>query len=197
MAEAYYQSHILEHTAKTLSGKFSRALAHLLSPNDQTMAGAAPDRLFPAESSPSHTEEENPSAVARVFTEAFVRALKLKQELLLSRSQYKLVFFGPGEMFDPDRMMRDGEGYRAFAPGRDWPRQRTQAKEDGGGLERRVKLCLFPALYARGEKELPGEYGVGVSVRNCLVDCDNFITGDANDVVDGMFSLVVKGVVLV
>ncbi|KAL2131320.1 hypothetical protein VTI74DRAFT_5259 [Chaetomium olivicolor] len=193
MSEAYYKSHILQTTAKMLSSKFSRALAHLISPNDQTMVGAELDGLFPAEDQSSHTEDP----VAKVFADAFVRALKLKQSLVLSRSKYKLVFFSPGDMFDSDTMIRDGEGYRAFAPARalgknlrDWRRQR-QVEEN-----LRIKLCLFPALYSRPEGDLTRDYGVGVSVRNCLVDCDNFVT-DGTDIRKGALSLVVKGVVLV
>ncbi|GAB1316044.1 hypothetical protein MFIFM68171_06254 [Madurella fahalii] len=193
MSGGYFKSHILQTTAKILSDQFCNALAHLILPNDQTMVGAEPDGLFPADGHPSHAE--NP--VAKVFTEAFVRALKLKQGLVLSRSKSKLVFFGPGDVFDPDTMIRDGDGYSAFVPPRalgkkfkGWPRQR-QAEENSS-----IKLCLFPALYSRPEGELTKDYGIGVSVRNCLVDCDNFVTDDA-DVGKGGFSLVVKGVVLV
>ncbi|KAK4240613.1 hypothetical protein C8A03DRAFT_31320 [Achaetomium macrosporum] len=206
MSEAYYQTHILQASAKTLSTKFSSALAHLLSPNDQTTAGAEPDGLFPSHcssgsSSSSHHTEENP--VAKVFNEAFARALTLKQDLVvLSRSTYKLVFFRPGDVFDPHTMMRDGEGYRAFAPARARAREkkvaedlRDQRRAEGEGS--RVKICLFPALYSRPERELTGDdYGVGACVTNCLVDCDNFVA-DEPDTGEGMFSLVVKGVVLV
>ncbi|KXX74365.1 hypothetical protein MMYC01_209542 [Madurella mycetomatis] len=193
MSEGYFKSHILPTTAKALSETFCNALAHIISPNDQTMVGAEPDGLFPAGVHASQTE--NP--VATVFSETFVRALKLKQDLMLSRNKYKLVFFRPGDVFDSDTMIRDGDGYSAFTPARalgkkskDWPRQR-QAEGNSN-----IKLCLFPALYSRPEEGLTGDYGIGVSVRNCLVDCDNFITDDDGSG-EGELSLVVKGVVLV
>ena len=127
MSQDYFEHHILQPTAKTLSDKLCNALGRLISPNDQTMAGAEPDGLFPAPAEAAHsshstttttttTTDENP--VAKVFTEAFVRALRLKQGLLLSRSKYKLVFFRPGDVFDPDTMMREGDGYSALVPAR-------------------------------------------------------------------------------
>lgn len=193
MSERYFQSHILPTTAGGLSERFCSALAHLISPNDQTMVGAEPEGLFPAEADASHTE----NAVATVFAEAFARALKLKQGLVLSRNKYKLVFFRPGDVFDPDTMMRDGDGYSAFTPARalgkkwkGWPRQRQ------AGDSSSIKLCLFPALYSSPEEGLTGDYGIGVSVKNCLVDCGNFVT-DGADSGEDVFSLVVKGVVLV
>jgi len=59
-----------------------------------------------------------------------------------------------------------------------------------------VRLCLFPALLARREEDVPGkEYGKQMNVKNCLVDCDNFVKGAGQQL--GGFEVVVRGVVLV
>ncbi|KAL2022213.1 hypothetical protein VTK56DRAFT_5823 [Thermocarpiscus australiensis] len=199
ISEEYFVSHILQTSAKSLANQLYNALAHLISPNDDTMIGnTEPDdgSLFPAtEPPPSYPEHP----VASLFTEAFVRALTLKQELVLSKAKYRLVFFQPGNLFNADIMIRDGDGDSAFVPmsalgkeaRKNWPKPRHVEKES------RIKLCLFPALYSRRKEEVTAAFGIGVDVRNCLVDCDNFITGDQVDVGDGSFSLVVKGVVLV
>lgn len=196
MSEAHFTSHILQDAATTLSEIFCTALTPLVSPNNQTIVGAEPY-------SPSSPEEEDQllkrqpeSPVSELFAEAFVRALTLKQQLVLSRNKYKLVFFSPGDRFDPDTMIGDGDGYSAFVPERvkrkmnGWPRQHPVADDS------RIKLCLFPALYSRAEGELTQEYGVGVTVKNCLVECDNFVRDRTDVQVEG-FTLVVKGVVLV
>lgn len=191
ISEGYFVSRILQTSAKSLANKLSNALAHLISPNDDTMIGAELE-------DGSLSSVENP--VANLFTEAFVRALTLKQELVLLKTKYRLVFFQPGDLFNADTMIRDGDGDSAFVPTRalgkearkDWPRPRHMEKNS------RIKLCLFPALYSkRKEEPTTAEFGIGVDVRNCLVDCDNFITDSQTDVGDGSFSLVVKGVVLV
>jgi hypothetical protein len=159
------------------------------------MVGAEPySSSSPQEEDQLKRQPENP--VSKLFSEAFVRALTLKQQLVLSRNKYKLVFFRPGDRFDRDAMIGDGDGYSAFVPERvkrkmnGWPRQRRVANDS------RIKLCLFPALYARAEGELTQDYGVGVTVKNCLVECDNFVRDRTDVRVEG-FTLVVKGVVLV
>ncbi|KAK3292017.1 uncharacterized protein B0H64DRAFT_408729 [Chaetomium fimeti] len=198
ISEGYFVSHILQTSAKSLANKLYNALAHLISPNDDTMIGAEPEggSVFPAEEAHSSNIER---PVASLFTEAFTRALTLKRELALLKTKYKLVFFRPGDLFNTDTMIRDGDGDSAFVPKRalgkevrkDWPRPRYMEKNS------RIKLCLFPALYSRRKEELTAEFGIGVDVQNCLVDCDSFIADDQVDVGDGSFSLVAKGVVLV
>ncbi|KAK4120041.1 hypothetical protein N657DRAFT_636917 [Parathielavia appendiculata] len=142
-SEKYFLFHILQTTAKNLAIKLSSALAHLISPNDDTIIGAS-----------EKDHDENP--VASLFTETFIRALKLKQELALSGSKYRLVFFQPGELFNPDIMFRDGDGDSAFVPmgvlarkqaTKGWPRRLSVEKGA------RIKLCLFPALYAKRKEE--------------------------------------------
>ncbi|KAH6842479.1 hypothetical protein B0I37DRAFT_382019 [Chaetomium sp. MPI-CAGE-AT-0009] len=198
ISEQYFVSHILQSSAKSLANKLYNALAHFISPNDDTMIGAEPEDGSVALAEEAHLSHiENP--VASLFTEALVRALALKQELALSRTKYRLVFFQPGDLFNAENMIADGDGDSAFIPiralGKDarkaWPRSRHM--ENGT----RIKLCLFPALYSKRREEVTAEFGIGVDVRNCVVDCDNFITDDQTDVGDGSFSLVVKGVVLV
>ena len=191
-------SHVLPTLAKSLANKLYHTLAHLISPNDDTMIGIEPENgnLFPAEEAQS-SDIENP--VATLFIEAFTRALTLKRDLVLLKTKYKLVFFPPGDLFNADIMSREGDVDSAFIPKRalskqatkDWPRPRDM--ETGS----RIKLCLFPALYSRRKEELTAEFGIGVDVRNCLVDCENFIANDEVDVGDGSFSLVAKGVVLI
>lgn len=198
ISEGYFVSYVLPTTAKRLANELYIALSHLISPNNDTMIGIEPEdgSLFPAEEAHS-PDVENP--VAGLFTEAVTRALTLKRELVLLKTKYRLVFFRPGDLFNADVMIRDGDGDSAFVPKRalgkdlrmDWPRPRSVGKNS------RIKLCLFPALYSRRKAELTAEFGVGVDVRDCLVDYDNFIADDQIDLGDGSFSLVAKGVVLV
>ena len=136
------------------------------------------------------------SPVAKAFFGAFFRALQLKQNLALSRSKYKLVFFVPGDRFDPDTMTRDGDGESAFVPERvkrrhhGWPRLPAVAADST------VKLCLFPALYSKPERELTYDSGSGVALKDCLVKSGNFVRGNADMGLDG-FDLLVRAVVLV
>jgi hypothetical protein len=141
-------------------------------------------------------EPESPLAAA--FTEHILRALRLKANLVLSpQIKYKLVFPHPGEGFDVNTMIQDG-GPQLTGPAASKTRPigvgRYQ-RVDGLG-EKRVKLCLFPGLYKRKEEVLPEmEYGVRVNVRNCLVDCDNFVKASEGVGMEG-FEVVVKAVVL-
>jgi hypothetical protein len=189
---------VLQTLARSLANKLSHTLAHLISPNDDTMIGTEPvdGHLFPPEE--AHASDiGNP--VASLFTEAFTRALKLKRDLVLLKTKYKLVFFPPGDLFNAEMMTREGDVDSAFIPKgalgketrKDWPRPRDME------MGSRIKLCLFPALYSRRKEEVTPEFGIGVNVRNCLVDCDNFIGDNEVDVGDGRFSLVAKAVVLV
>ncbi|KAK4243272.1 hypothetical protein C7999DRAFT_18360 [Corynascus novoguineensis] len=199
ISEEYFTSHILQATTKSLAGKLYEALAHLISPNDDPFIGADLENgdLF-AEKEAHSPNTENP--VANLFTEAIVRALELKQELVLSRSKYKLVFFNPGDVFDSETMIKDGGGESAFIPIRALTKN---TRKDCLGQRckdenTRIKLCLFPALYSRPKKDLTAEFGVEVNVGNCLLDCANFITNENQmGTEDGSFSLIVKGLVLV
>ncbi|KAL2193642.1 hypothetical protein P885DRAFT_63838 [Corynascus similis CBS 632.67] len=199
ISEEYFTSHILQDTAKSLSGKLYEALAHLISPKVDTLIGAdlGDGNLF-AEKELCSPNTENP--VANFLTEAIVRALELKQELVLSRSKYKLVFFNPGDVFDPQTMIKDGGEESAFIPIRTLIKK---ARKDCLGQRHkdentRIKLCLLPTLYSKPKKNLTADFGVDVNVGNCLLDCANFITnGDQMGMEDGSFSLIVKGLVLV
>ncbi len=162
------------------------------------MSNTAPSTEFP----PPADGEGQAACQPRIpmsdfFSETFIRAMTLKQSLVLSRTKYQLVFFRPGDRFDAEIMLRDGEGYSAFNTGsprqkrHGWPRPRPVADRTC------IKLCLFPALYARGEHGLETQdWGLGVTVRDCLVECDNFVR-DCPDIPGEGFALVFKGIVLV
>ncbi len=198
MSEAYYTSRIFQDATAAASSVFCTTMAPFVPDQDATISNTAPSTQFPPP-----TDGEGQAAcqpripISDFFFETFIRAITLKQSLVLSRTKYQLVFFRPGDRFDPEIMLRDGEGYIAFNTGpprqkRDgWPRPRPVA--DGTC----IKLCLFPALYARGENGLETQdRGLGVTVRDCLVECDNFVR-DCPDIPGEGFALVFKGIVLV
>jgi hypothetical protein len=181
----------LQHAA-ALSTTFHNTVAHLISPNEQTIVES--DGPF------SMTEEDKanypPTLVAQVFMDTFIHAVQLKQSLVLSRSEYKLVFPAPGDRFDPGTMRRDGDGDSAFVPERvkrrkhnHWPR----LLEIATGSE--INLCLFPAVYSKPGK-LPQEGGPRVGMEDYFVKCNNVVKGNPSTGLDG-FTLVVKAVVLV
>jgi len=202
-SNSYFHSKILVKTASDLSLSLANALQGVLSPSDDTMLGAdlEPDPFCPQTPATPTQEDRNQteprSLVAMAFEEHILRALKLKANLLLARSKYKLVFPHPGHRFDATTMVRDGESQRTGSRFAQLNGKRNGEQELQGRLK--VKLCLFPGLYVRREEVLSGkEYGVGVNVRNCLVECDNFVKGGGEEG-RGMegFSLVVRAVVLV
>ncbi len=187
MSKAEFTSHIHRHAA-TLSETFGNAIAHLIPPNEQTMTQSKPYGPFPG------TGDDDPkSPVAQAFLGAFDQALKFKRSSVLSGKKYKLVFFAPGDRFNPDTMTRKGDGWSAFVPERvrrmkkpkGWPKDLVIATEST------IKLCIFPGLYSKPDRELRQD-GVGVAVNSCLIDCDNFVRDES----DG-FTLVAKAVVLV
>jgi len=200
----YFQSHVLTDAATALSKSLTGPLSHLISSTlvEHVMTAGGGSEVAqhafleffdPCASQDLNTikGEEPESPLAAIFTEPILRALKLKANLALSpQTSYKLVFPHPGEIFDPDTMIRNGESQT---------RKKTrQTRPEEGSGEKRVKLCLFPALY-EGKKDavLPPEkeYGVGVNVRNCLVNCDNFVKASEGMGTEG-FGVVVKAVVL-
>jgi hypothetical protein len=186
-----YASRILQDTAKYLLDRFCKALAHVISPNNVTNLGAGPACL----QSPAAESAVDPEhMVAGVFSEAFVRALQPKHNLVQSRSKYKLVFFKPGERFDLDTMRCDNDGWSAFAPVRARKKMSGWTKQPEDGT--RIKLCLFPALYSRPVRKPTRDFGTGLDVRSCLVESDNFVRDDA-DIGSNGFVLIVKAIVLV
>ncbi|KAK4170973.1 hypothetical protein QBC36DRAFT_250419 [Triangularia setosa] len=210
--DSYFQSHILTKNARSLSSKLVSVIAGLICSSDETAIDASPTTL-PGQrphhlpTAQPHTETSN--AIVDYFIEPIFRALKLKANLLLTRSKYTLVYPRPGDRFNPATMVRNGESQHAprFAPrkGRDVGHGQVDVQRSGhgvkvgGGVEE-VKLCLFPGLYAKREEEiLERQYGVGVNVRNCLIECSNFVNNlerEDDDETQGFLS-VVRAVVLV
>lgn len=196
MSETYFTSHIFQDAATVTSAAFCEVLTPLVPPNDVSMSDTAPIAQFLPEHEGKTTRQPGVS-LPELFSEAIVRSLTLKQNLTLSRTKYQLVFFRPGQQFDPQSMIRDGEGYSAFDPAQmrgkrnSWPGLKPLA--DGA----RISLCVFPALYSKDEEDLETlRDRLGVTVTSCLVKSDNFVR-DATDIPGEGFELVVKGVVMV
>lgn len=196
----YFQSHVLTETATTLSKSLTDPLSHLISPlEEDTMTGCevAQHTSFsgyfdPPASQDFNAAKEPESPLAATFTEHILRALKLKANLVLSlQTKYRLVFPHPGEIFDANTMIRNGESQMPKSTA-----SKTRPIGPEGSGEKRVKLCLFPGLYERKQEVLPeSEYGLGVNERNCLVDSDNFVKASEGVEMEG-FGVVVKAVVL-
>jgi hypothetical protein len=168
---SYFHSHLLTNTARSLSSKIVHAIANLIS----------------SVTEPPHTDTNSD-----IFVEPILHALKLKANLILTRKRYTMVFPQPGDTFDHITMIPNGQSQRQVPPpGQFAVNSRTKKVERlhhrswNGEAEEgaRVKLCLFPGLsvYAERDEEEDEvrsfrgkQSGVGVNVRNCLVQCDNF-----------------------
>lgn len=130
-----------------------------------------------------------------IFVPAFELALKLKSKLLLSKTRYKLVFYKPGDLFDPESMTRDGDGvteevmskYSRGIPG--------LLKRGTAENQSEIRLCIFPALYSGledgGENNLDAETD---SIDRCIVNSSQLME-DGSSVGLQEFDLVVKAVV--
>ena len=157
------------------------------------MVGAEPDGLFPVEAHSSRTEDP----VAKVFTEAFVRTLKLKQDLMLLGSKYKLIVFNPGDVFDSDTMIRDGDGHSALCPGkgtRKEARTLADAASSGGEFEDQAFSVPGTVLATGGEADRGDMVSSALETVWLTVITWSWMTLMWGRV---CFSLLVKGVVLV
>lgn len=191
MAEAYFQTHYIEHTAgllaENLCGPLSRLM--MMTSNIRATGGVRPSEP------PSPPRSVDSGPLSEVFIQAFVHALQLKAKLLLSPHKYKLVYFRPGDRFRPDRMVRDADTG-------DLPNPRTRGKipfrhsKSETAREVPIKLSLFPALYLVPGETNNFEQSFENDFRRCLIDHQKFITDAVGEAGEGAV-LVVKAVVLV
>ncbi len=181
ISEKYFESHILDH-AQRCADQFCQALSPQIFSSGQTVRRS---------DSPSQYRRPTPStpgfSARDLFHEAFVCALRLKDELLLSRRKYRLVFFRPDDKFCPTTMAQDGDLPDYVRPGKNGVGP-AKKLEDG-----KIKFCLFPALYSGLEEKIDSIHTNIVDIEHCAVDYRNFET-DRD--IQGL-TLVSKAVVLV
>ena len=129
-----------------------------------------------------------------MFYEGLTCSLELKADLLLSSKTYKLVFFKPGDSFQPEKMVRDGDIGHGLIPRKAGGRTKPVENYDANGMAN-IKLCLFPALYAGPAGKPEERRGFGRRVDQCVVQHRNFI-GQDDEVGAQELVLVAKAVVL-
>lgn len=152
-----------------------------------------PDRLY--QDSASHESGHRPQqhqriSAAEAFQESFIYALSLKARLILGDKHYHLVYFRPGNPFDPETMNRDGWTYDGYT------KKAGLSTSQGPGNGLTVKLCLFPALYSYPIMEKTDHCIPDFGFERCTVSYDIFKPGEPL-YESGRPRLVVKAVVLI
>lgn len=127
---------------------------------------ATPDNLADGITTTVETE-----GIVDKYKEIFGKALKLKADLMLTTGKYEMKIFEPGTAFSPAFMRAE-------------TKQGADIKEFSKKSSRRVKLCLFPALYLYPAATLPRDIQVDVEKYNfstLVVQSRNFLlSGDAH-----------------
>ncbi len=173
-AGQYFQEHILVDKTNELTVRFLELLAPFF-------PRATPDSLADGITTWDQTKED----IAMRCKELFQKALKLKTDLMLTTHQYEMRTFEPGTPFNPASMVAE-----------------TKEGAELRGLSkkspRKVKLCLFPALYSYPAETLPEANQTDVerlNVSRLVVQCRNFLRlGDDRGQEEGM--ILRKAVVL-
>jgi hypothetical protein len=123
---------------------------------------ATPDSLADGIATGDQNDEED---IALRCKELFQKALKLKTDLILTTHWYEMRTFEPGTPFNPANMIAERkEGAEIRGLSKKSPRK--------------VRLCLFPALYSYPAETLPGTDQVDVerfNVSRLVVQCRNFL----------------------
>jgi hypothetical protein len=173
-AGRYFQEHILVDKTNELTVRFLELLAPFFS-------RTTPDSLADGITTWDQTKE---NTTAR-FKELFQKALKLKTDLMLTTDRYEMRTFEPGTPFNPASMVAE-------------TKEGAEIRGLGKKSSRKVKLCLFPALYSYPAETLPGAYQADVErfdVSRIVVQCRNFLRlGDDRGQEEGM--ILRKAVVL-
>jgi len=129
----YFREHIFVSKSEELMTKFLELLAP----------------FFPRPTTDCLTERttilgENSEDMVMLCKDLFQKALQLKIDLMLNTDRYNMRTFEPGTIFNPATMIAK-------------TREGAEIKNLGRKSLRRVKLCLFPALYSYPAEALPIE----------------------------------------
>ncbi|KAI0903844.1 hypothetical protein F4823DRAFT_250452 [Ustulina deusta] len=114
------------------------------------------------------------------FQPIFARVLAMKAKLVLSKSHYALVFPATGAEFNPETMRRHTWRYDGYNPldsraQPDLDESSIQLKEEA----ERIKLCLFPALYAYQKPPDEGSLpSLKIDTKRHVVNYRNFFVTD-------------------
>ncbi|OCK74688.1 hypothetical protein K432DRAFT_447156 [Lepidopterella palustris CBS 459.81] len=155
--EQYFQEHILVDRAEELTAKFIELLAPFF-------PRTTPDSLADGIAAWAQNKED----IAVRCKELFQKALKLKTDLMLTTQRYEMRTFEPGTPFNPASMVvetKEGAEIRGISKKR----------------PKKVKLCLFPALYSYPAETLTGAYQANVdrfNVSRLVVQCRNFLRSE-------------------
>jgi len=177
VATPYFRSRVIPDKARALASRFFNGLLPLLSADCRFAAGDY--------------------GLSEVFEQAFARSLALKARLLLSGGKYKLVYCFPGDVFDPQTMMRDGDTKDQFIPRGELGKGGPLAGQPEAGPGAAVRLCLFPALYLESDGRSAQAKGAGARAERCVIDYHNVVAAELKEDASVGSVLVVKAVVLV
>lgn len=165
-AGQYFQEHILADKTDELTVRFLELLAPFF-------PRATPDSLVDGIATWDQTEEN----IAVRCKELFQKALKLKTDLMLTTHRYEMRTFEPGTPFNPASMVAE-------------TKEGAEIRGLGKKSSRKVKLCLFPALYSYPAETLPEAYQADAerfNVSRLVVQCRNFLRpGDGRGQEEGM-----------
>ncbi len=150
----YFREHTFASKSEELVAKFLELLAPFLprANTDGLIDGTA-------------IWAENSEDMVMLCKDVFQKALQLKIDLMLNTEQYNMTTFEPGTIFNPATMIAKTRGG-------------AEIKDLGRKSLRRVKLCLFPALYSYPAEALPIEDQAdaeGFDVTRLVVQCRNFL----------------------
>jgi len=160
-----FQEHVLVDKSKELTARFLEPLAPFL-------PHTSPDSVMSEIATGDENNEDNIVLLGRML---FLKALKLKADLMLTTNLYETRMFEPGTQFNPTYMI---------AERKDGSRLTGLNKK----IDRKVKLCLFPALYSYDAKPLPETDWVdvgNVNISEIVVQCRNFLSRGDNRSQDG------------
>lgn len=200
VSEKYFKSQVLFDTARTLAEKLCNILDPLISSNNppispRSLSSPAPHHLFTEIEQHFHTRSLPQYSASDLFHESFVSALKLKFDLTLANTMYKLVFPKPGDMFNTATMALDPDLPDCFSHVRK-DRTTNGSKREEPENRIQIKMCLFPALYSgptiKQSLDCKPEFGM----EQCLVEHNNFTREGSTDGGSQELSLVAKAVVL-
>ncbi|KEZ39239.1 hypothetical protein SAPIO_CDS9910 [Scedosporium apiospermum] len=193
ISEPYFESDFLVKAVKDFTDRFCKELSNCMRQDNPIARKLGTGSVPPVERDPAPVQD---ILSGEIFVPAFELALKLKSKLLLSKTRYKLVFYKPGDLFDPESMTRDGDGVTEEVMSKYSRGSLGLLKRGTAENQSEIRLCIFPALYSGlehgGENNLDAETD---SIDRCIVNSSQLME-DGSSVGLQEFDLVVKAVAM-
>ncbi|KAF2502415.1 hypothetical protein BU16DRAFT_8100 [Lophium mytilinum] len=151
----YFQEHVLVDKTTELTARFQELLAPFF---PRTTPDSPADGM-------ATWDQKDEEGIDLGCEELFQKALKLKTDLILTTHRYEMKTFEPGTPFNPANMI---------AETKEGAEIRGMSKKS----HRKVRLCLFPALYSYPAETLAAADQADVKrldVSRIVVQCRNFL----------------------